>query len=67
MNYNEIIKKIKDHSAIVGVVGLGYVGLPLLLSLGKEGFKMTGIDIDNNKISDLKNNSKFSSIYIINE
>ena len=28
MNHNSIIKKIKDHSAVVGVVGLGYVGLP---------------------------------------
>ena len=38
MSYNSVIKKIKDHSAVVGVVGLGYVGLPFAVEKGKVGF-----------------------------
>ena len=34
MSHKIIIKKIKDHSAIVGVVGLGYVGLPFAVEKG---------------------------------
>ncbi|MCW1912656.1 nucleotide sugar dehydrogenase [Luteolibacter sp. GHJ8] len=39
-------KKFADGSAAVGVVGLGYVGLPLLLAYAKKGFRAVGIDID---------------------
>src|SRR4030095_13886598 len=38
-------KKIRDRSAQVGIIGLGYVGLPLALEMGKAGFQVTGIDI----------------------
>jgi UDP-N-acetyl-D-glucosamine dehydrogenase len=34
----------------VGVIGLGYVGLPLLVELGKSGFVAVGIDIDTAKV-----------------
>ena len=54
-NNLELYQKLINKNAHISIIGLGYVGLPLLLSLGKEGFKMTGIDIDSNKISDLKN------------
>jgi len=43
MKLNE---KIKNHSARIGVVGLGYVGLPLSLEFAKKGFKVTGLDIN---------------------
>jgi UDP-N-acetyl-D-glucosamine dehydrogenase len=42
-------KKIRDRTARVGIIGLGYVGLPLALEMGKAGFQVTGIDIDNSK------------------
>ncbi|HOP06612.1 MAG TPA: nucleotide sugar dehydrogenase [candidate division Zixibacteria bacterium] len=48
--YNELIKRIRDRNARVGVVGLGYVGLPLSVELAKVGFKVTGYDISAAKV-----------------
>ena len=45
------IDKINSKSAVIGVVGLGYVGLPLALRYAEEGIKVLGFDIDQNKIS----------------
>jgi len=42
----ELEQKIRDRTARVGVIGLGYVGLPLALEMGKAGYQVTGIDID---------------------
>lgn len=39
-------KKIKNKTAIVGVVGLGYVGLPIAMELVEAGYKVIGIDVD---------------------
>jgi UDP-N-acetyl-D-glucosamine dehydrogenase len=41
----ELKKKIRDRSAKLGVVGLGYVGLPLALEMANAGFEVTGIDL----------------------
>ena len=48
-----LIRKIKEKKARIGVVGLGYVGLPLLIEFGKAGFPVTGLDIDENKVNQL--------------
>jgi UDP-N-acetyl-D-glucosamine dehydrogenase len=48
-----LLAKIQDRSARTGVVGLGYVGLPLAVELGKAGFRTTGIDLDPRKIQAL--------------
>ncbi len=45
--------KIKDRSCFVGIVGLGYVGLPLALRYCEEGFKVLGFDIDDQKVARL--------------
>ena len=48
----EIIKKIKNKKLVIGVIGLGYVGLPLSILFAKKKFKIIGFDIDKkNKIS----------------
>lgn len=50
MTINKRIKKISKREAIIGVVGLGYVGLPLALSLADVGFKVIGVDIDKKRV-----------------
>jgi UDP-N-acetyl-D-glucosamine dehydrogenase len=49
-NAMELAKKIHDRTARVGVIGLGYVGLPLGVEMAKQGFQVTGIDIDRQKV-----------------
>lgn len=46
----ELLAKIKDKSLIAGVVGLGYVGLPLAVEKAKAGFKTIGFDVQQNKV-----------------
>ena len=43
-------KRIKDRTARVGVIGLGYVGLPLVKAFLQAGFRVTGFDIDRKKV-----------------
>jgi len=50
---NTLLKKIHDHTCHVGIIGLGYVGLPLLLEFNRKGFPVTGFDIDINKVKSL--------------
>ncbi len=45
----EIREKLKSRSAVIGVVGLGYVGLPLVLGYAEAGFSVVGFDIDPTK------------------
>ncbi|MEQ6290375.1 nucleotide sugar dehydrogenase [Vogesella sp. GCM10023246] len=47
------LKKIADKSAVIGIVGLGYVGLPLMLRFNEVGFKVLGFDIDQRKVDAL--------------
>jgi UDP-N-acetyl-D-glucosamine dehydrogenase len=47
------VSKFKSREAIIGIVGLGYVGLPLMLRYNAIGFNVLGIDIDDSKISRL--------------
>ena len=49
----ELLNRIKNRSAVVGVIGLGYVGLPLLIEFGRAGFKVVGFDVDEKKIDAL--------------
>ena len=47
---NELLKKIKNKEIIVGVVGLGYVGLPLAVEKAKAGYKTIGFDVQPQKV-----------------
>src|SRR5207249_1132413 len=48
--YFQLENRIKSKTARFGVIGLGYVGLPLALTLSEAGFDVTGIDIDSNRV-----------------
>lgn len=47
----QLLKKIDEKSIIVGVVGLGYVGLPLAVEKAKAGFKTIGFDVQEEKVN----------------
>ena len=47
---NSIKKKLMDKTATLGVVGLGYVGLPLAVEKAKAGFKTIGFDVQESKV-----------------
>src|SRR6204780_4409828 len=52
-------EKIKDRTARVGIMGLGYVGLPLAMEFAKAGFSVTGIDIQKSKVSQLNGGDSY--------
>ncbi len=54
-----LIKKINDKSAKVGVIGLGYVGLPLAVEFSNAGYETLGIDIDDDKINSINNGKNY--------
>ena len=54
-----LIEKIERKQAVVGVVGLGYVGLPLLLTFVEKGFTAVGLDIDTRKTTALMNGESY--------
>jgi UDP-N-acetyl-D-glucosamine dehydrogenase len=49
----ELARKIRDRSANVGVIGLGYTGLQLALEMAEKGFRVTGIDFDGSKVDSI--------------
>jgi UDP-N-acetyl-D-glucosamine dehydrogenase len=50
---DELIQKIRNREARIGVIGLGYVGLPLVLRFGDERFFILGFDVDPEKVRKL--------------
>jgi UDP-N-acetyl-D-glucosamine dehydrogenase len=54
-HFTELIEKIKTKTARVGVVGLGYVGLPLAVEYAKMGYNVVGIDLQASKVDTLNN------------
>ena len=58
---NSLKSKITSKKAIVCVIGLGYVGYPLLKLISKKGYRTIGIDSDKNKLKKFKSN-KFKNI-----
>ena len=50
---NLLLDKIKSRKAVVGVIGLGYVGLPLMLRFCETGYRVLGFDIDQDKVERL--------------
>jgi UDP-N-acetyl-D-glucosamine dehydrogenase len=53
MHKDTLLKRLNDKTAVIGIVGLGYVGLPLSLRFSELGYKVIGFDIDQDKIDAL--------------
>lgn len=56
---NNLINSLKNNSAQIGIIGLGYVGLPLMLRFAEEKFRVTGFDIDISKIQKLNEGQSY--------
>lgn len=60
MKYNEILSdKLNQKTAVIGILGLGYVGLPLMLRYSELGYKVIGIDIDQEKVDNLNQGKSY--------
>ena len=60
MNYKQVLlNKLKTRQAVIGIIGLGYVGLPLLLRYAEEGFKVVGFDTSEYKVKQLEQRSSY--------
>ena len=47
----ELLRKIESKELVVGVIGLGYVGLPLAVEKAKAGYKTIGFDVQDDKVN----------------
>lgn len=63
--HKKLIDKLKNKNAVVGVIGLGYVGQPLFIRYSDIGYKVIGFDIDQIKVDEL--NSGYSQIEHISD
>ena len=52
-------QKITDRTAVIGVIGLGYVGLPLLAAFHKAGYPVVGLDVDPKKVESLERGENY--------
>ncbi len=50
----QLLKKIQNRTAIVAVVGVGYVGLPLVTAFGQAGFRVIALDLDSGKVQAIR-------------
>ncbi|AGX45125.1 nucleotide sugar dehydrogenase [Clostridium saccharobutylicum] len=61
LNKDNLIYKINNKTATVGIVGLGYVGLPLAVEFAKGGYKVLGFDIQEKKVNMINNGENYIS------
>jgi UDP-N-acetyl-D-glucosamine dehydrogenase len=55
----QLTSRLRDRTAVIGIVGLGYVGLPLTLRYAEAGFRVLGIDIDGAKVERLNRGESY--------
>src|SRR6478609_3896855 len=58
-SFDALLDRIQSQRARVGVVGLGYVGLPLAVEFARSGFTVTGIDLDQRKIATISRGESY--------
>ncbi|TIR27450.1 MAG: nucleotide sugar dehydrogenase [Mesorhizobium sp.] len=57
--YDHLLDRISARAAQVGVIGLGYVGLPLAVAVARAGFPVSGFDIEAHKVESLNNGQSY--------
>ncbi|RUX16926.1 nucleotide sugar dehydrogenase, partial [Mesorhizobium sp. M2A.F.Ca.ET.037.01.1.1] len=57
--YDHLLNRISTRAAQVGVIGLGYVGLPLAVAVARAGFPVSGFDIEAHKVESLNNGQSY--------
>ena len=55
----EILRKLNERRAVVGVIGLGYVGLPLAVEFARAGLKVIGFDLDKSRVDKINNGKSY--------
>ena len=55
----ELERKLKEKTAVIGIVGLGYVGLPLLVAFTEAGFKVIGFDIQQKRVDSVNKGQSY--------
>src|SRR5579871_2654805 len=58
-NTTELIERLSARTARIGIVGMGYVGLPLGLLFSEERFRVTGFDVDSRKVTTLNQGGSY--------
>jgi len=56
---DQLIKKILQKKTLIGIIGMGYVGLPLVLRFCEEDFRVLGFDVDSKKVATLKKGKSY--------
>ncbi len=59
MSLTQLLQKIESKTAVIGIFGLGYVGLPLAIRFTEAGFTVIGFDIDEEKTTALNNGESY--------
>lgn len=59
MSVQRFIEKIKKKETVIGVIGLGYAGLPVAVKFAEKGFKVIGVDINKSRVEQLKAGKSF--------
>jgi UDP-N-acetyl-D-glucosamine dehydrogenase len=59
MSNATLVRKLKDRSALIGIIGMGYVGLPLMLRFTDVGYRVLGVDIDPDKVAKLNRGESY--------
>ena len=59
MATNSLVERIRARDAAVGVIGLGYVGLPLAVEFARAGLRVTGFDVDDAKVRSINDGNSY--------
>jgi UDP-N-acetyl-D-glucosamine dehydrogenase len=54
-----LVKRLDERTARIGIIGLGYVGLPLMIRFAEVGYRVTGFDIDDTKVARLNSGTSY--------